>query len=258
MKRLFFAVVVMGLLFGSAALLCAQPDLVDADCAKCHPGEVTDVAGRGAAHKSAVGCLDCHIEHPPLGSEAIPACSMCHDPADQPHFALEDCGKCHYPHYPLEIDLASVGEVKTVCLTCHDTQGKELVTYPSKHSELDCVECHNEHGKFLTCNNCHDGHSEEMVYTDCLMCHQPHMPTVVHYEEKTPSSFCGSCHDAVAAKLVADTSKHHELSCTYCHKAEHKMVPECTSCHGVPHSKDIHSKFPSCLDCHSDPHALGD
>ncbi|MBW1678348.1 MAG: cytochrome C, partial [Deltaproteobacteria bacterium] len=157
------------------------------------------------------------------------------------HYALEDCASCHHPHYPLEMDFATIDEVKAVCLTCHSDQGQEMEAHPSEHAGLDCKECHMAHGEATECMECHDAHTEEMTYEGCLRCHKPHMPVEVTYGGDIPSSFCISCHNLIGKDLAGTTTKHHALRCVYCHENEHKAVLDCGICHGDPHSFDIHA-----------------
>jgi len=89
--------------------------LTDSDCIKCHESIVAKVDVRGQKHKTAVNCLDCHLEHPPAGNNAIPKCRMCHLPEDKPHYALNECIVCHDPHAPLKIELGEVVSVNPVC-----------------------------------------------------------------------------------------------------------------------------------------------
>ncbi len=245
----------------AAEIKPAANQLLNSDCVKCHPTEVQDVAARGAAHKTQVSCLECHAEHPPQGKNSIPRCSRCHDPGEKAHYQggreIANCTKCHHPHSPLEISFAGAGvEVNPVCVSCHDQQGEELKDYPSQHSQLSCAECHPQHATFKECLECHEPHSQTMTFNDCLRCHKPHMPTVVRYDEKTPSSLCASCHEKEDRMLAANRSKHHALVCAFCHKNQHKLIPECVTCHGKPHGSDLHRKFPKCLTCHQDAHDL--
>lgn len=240
-----------------AVVVNATPvPLVLKDCLKCHDEIVTDVSTQGARHNTEITCLDCHIEHPPKGIEVVPACSQCHDLAEKPHYRITDCLICHNPHHPLKIDLEKVPIVKPICITCHLDEGTQLTRYPSQHSELDCKECHLEHGQFLTCLECHEPHNELMDYADCLTCHKPHMPMVVKYPESIPSSHCTACHETEAKLLAGTTTSHNELSCAFCHKTQHKVIPRCTTCHGMPHAAVLHDKFPNCLKCHIDAHDL--
>jgi len=76
--------------------------LQNTDCIKCHKKEPATVERNGGLHKTAVGCLDCHTEHPPLGTKTIPQCAMCH--TGKLHYELENCLSCHSdPHEPLAL-----------------------------------------------------------------------------------------------------------------------------------------------------------
>jgi len=237
----------------------AGPILTVNDCLKCHVEVVRDVKTNGARHLTKVTCLDCHHEHPPAGTEVIPECSRCHNPQENRHFAVGKCAGCHDPHHPLKMDFSAAGnELIPVCLSCHQEPGVELAKYPSRHSQMSCAECHPQHGTFQECSTCHEAHGGvEMSYQDCRRCHKPHMPTLVKYDSSIPISFCAACHRKETGMLAENRTKHHALSCVYCHKNQHKVVPECEVCHGRPHGEGIHKKFASCLKCHVDAHALG-
>ncbi len=247
---------------GASAIAADMEALSNDDCVKCHISAVRDVDAHGAAH-GYMGCQDCHFEHPPMGENVIPACALCHAPADSEHYTLANCTGCHHPHHPLQIDFAALGEVKPACLSCHPAQGEEMQAHPSMHAELDCSACHMEHGlgagQFLNCLDCHSGHSAEMVVADCTKCHKAHSPVEVTYADDLPSVLCASCHGTVAADLAGSSKKHAELTCAYCHMGEHMNVTTCADCHGAaPHGKAMHAKFPNCVDCHVNPHALAE
>ncbi len=226
------------------------------DCQKCHVRELEEIASRGGKHKTAVTCLDCHLDHPPRGTQAIPQCSMCHAPADNVHFSAGNCLGCHPPHSPRDITFSGVGSTTAACASCHPHQGRQLEDYPSIHTLLDCKECHMQHGQFLKCQECHEPHVADMSYEDCLMCHQPHQPLRITYDSFVPSRFCSGCHPVEIAQLESNKSKHHDLLCVYCHKSQHKQVPLCLTCHGLIHNKEIHERFPDCNSCHDGPHTL--
>lgn len=250
---------VVCLTLGVLALAAASglaASLENSDCVKCHAPTVARVQSRGQEHQSAVGCLDCHLEHPPAGKKVIPECRMCHDPDSKPHYAVSGCLACHDPHAPRDIDLARAPVVKAVCSSCHTREGGQLDEYPSRHSELDCTECHTRHGSWLSCLDCHEAHSADMTYQTCLRCHQPHMPTVVKYDSNVPNNMCAGCHGDVVDTLAANRTKHHDLLCVYCHKFQHRLVPTCDTCHGLPHGTKMHKKYPDCRTCHFGPHAL--
>ncbi len=225
-------------------------------CASCHDETVNAVDERGGAHKS-VKCIDCHQQHPPAEKNVIPKCSLCHAPSDKPHYKVENCASCHYPHYPMEMDLSKADSVNSACVSCHPAQDKEMKAHPSEHAGLDCNECHVKHGESPSCMECHEPHTQGMTLNDCLRCHKPHMPLEIIYGEDIDPSFCLSCHKLVGEKMsTVSHTKHHELGCVYCHKNKHKSLLKCKACHGEPHKYDIHVKFPDCRTCHQDPHGL--
>lgn len=256
LDKILIGAFLLGWMFSLVAPGVSAIGLENADCAKCHETVVQEIEVGGAQHKAAVACLDCHLEHPPAGSQIIPECAMCHAPGSSPHYAVAGCAACHNPHAPLGTDFAKVGNVGPVCSSCHSNEGDQLSKYPSLHSELECTACHNQHGSWLSCLDCHDGHTCGMDSEDCLQCHQPHKPTVVRYGLGVPNNWCSGCHLEVFETLEANRTKHHDLSCVYCHKEQHKRVPLCETCHYHPHNKKLHNKFPDCRECHYGPHAL--
>ena len=237
---------------GPKASGAPQP-ISDAQCGNCHPQQPKTIAEKGSKHRTEVGCQDCHVEHPPAGTDAIPECSMCH--SDAPHYELENCGGCHTDaHAPLDITLE--GELTAPCLSCHAQQGQEVKDHPSAHTELPCNECHTKHGYVPVCMDCHEKHTTDMDFEACKACHPAHMPLVIAYSPDTPSHYCGACHEDALALLQANKTKHHDLACTTCHPDKHKAIEHCRDCHGVPHPERMIQKFPKCGDCHGIAHDL--
>ncbi|NOQ51010.1 MAG: hypothetical protein GQ578_02160 [Desulfuromonadaceae bacterium] len=225
-------------------------------CGACHAEEVENLRTQGGAHAEAIHCSECHQRHPPAAEGVIPACADCHDPGDSPHFKFDNCAACHNPHAPLEIDL-SVSPVKPVCLSCHTAPVRQMERHPSAHAEMDCNECHQQHGDFQECLECHSGHSTEMNYADCLRCHSPHAPDRLQFSSSgVKSELCGSCHHDQFAQLVDNRSLHAELECIFCHKRTHKAILTCDNCHGQPHDSSMHQQFEDCSKCHKGPHNL--
>ena len=78
----------------------------------------------------------------------------------------------------------------------------------------------------------------------------------------TPTQ-CGQCHESYFRNLKSDGGKH-RFECQGCHKSFHAynpvkgiaayqaLMPQCASCHNLPHGKAI----TDCANCHSDPHAI--
>lgn len=223
------------------------------DCDKCHQKEINDIAEAGLAHQTELTCTDCHKGHRPKSFENIPNCSLCH--VGNPHYQLQQCLICHRnPHRPLDIKLPKKAHHE--CLTCHEPQGIELATYPSYHSDLVCTDCHQRHGQLPPCMSCHKGHNQQMTEGVCQNCHQPHKPLEISYADSTPTSDCSGCHSDAAGQLASSTKKHRLLSCADCHRQKHKMIPQCTTCHGAPHADAMLEKFPDCGSCHGTAHDL--
>ncbi len=259
--RGFFIVLCAVLAYGASSVQAeVKPvPLSDSDCIKCHREEVKTVTGQESAHKNDIGCLDCHEGHPPPSKAVIPKCSKCHAPEESKHFSYDTCTKCHNPHAPLVIDLTSLAPARPVCITCHEKPGEQLAKYPSKHSDQDCTDCHQEHGlgegKSQTCLDCHEPHSDTMTNKDCTLCHEPHRPLYLRYG-KVPPALCAACHEEQKQALDSNVTRHSKLGCTYCHRHRHKAILQCEECHGKPHYKRMHKKFSDCKQCHGDPHAL--
>ncbi len=233
--------------------------LQDTDCIKCHSSEPAKINQNGGKHKTEIGCMDCHLEHLPLGTKTIPQCSMCHDPKSLGHFQLANCLGCHRnPHTPLDITVEDVPAVSVACKSCHSDKGEEFAKFPSKHTVKNCTFCHPaKHKQIKKCQECHKPHSGFMVYEDCLRCHKPHSPLNIVYADDTPSKYCGSCHDEIFQVLSKSKAKHATFTCAFCHKTKHPTVPNCNGCHKEPHDNAMMGSFNSdCLKCHKNPHDL--
>lgn len=249
----------LGLLLFCLVLPCSAlevPPLENEDCRICHTVEVKAIETAGGRHRDAVTCIDCHREHPPRGINAIPACSLCHATVAKAHYSVGDCMGCHPPHTPRKIAITTVSRVAVVCGSCHTGQAEEMFSYPSNHSVLDCKDCHQTHGEFLTCGECHEPHLESQTYSNCRQCHQPHSPLKVVYLNGLGNEHCVACHGQVGERLQQTTTKHRLLLCVYCHKSQHRRIPECETCHFRPHTSVIHEKYPDCASCHGGPHKL--
>jgi len=231
-------------------------ELLNTDCIKCHASVQAMVDSKGAKHKTAVTCTNCHRGHPPMVSKEkiIPLCSTCH--TGKPHYEIGGCNTCHSdPHAPLEMKLAA--NLTAPCLSCHPQQGKETKDHPSLHAKLFCTTCHKAHRDVPECLKCHQPHSTDMVNKDCTMCHPAHMPLMVAYGAEMPNKNCAACHKSISDTLSSVDTKHAKLACVFCHKEKHKYVPACESCHGAPHPAGMIKQFPKCNMCHISAHSLG-
>lgn len=252
----------VGVLLTAVIVLCGNVYAMDSKefalanvkCIVCHKQQPATIADKGEKHKTEVTCVECHLEHPPEGKNAVPKCSLCHN--GKSHYTLDDCAACHQDtHAPMDLKIA--GNVTEPCLTCHEKEGTQLKNHPSSHTDLACSECHTKHRFIPECTVCHEKHTSDMDFKACLSCHPVHTPLVVTYEQDTPSHYCVSCHSNAADFLDKNTTKHRNLSCVYCHRVKHKTVPTCISCkipHGEPHPAKMLAKYPECGDCHGTAH----
>jgi len=233
-----------------------EESLQNTDCEKCHIPQPLEIMTAGGKHGTSVTCQDCHQEHPPLGTQTIPECVMCHE--GERHFQLDNCLACHEnPHTPLKLNVADTPEVSKGCQSCHADKGNEFKQFPSRHAEQNCTLCHpGQHKVIEKCATCHKPHNDTMQYQDCLACHQPHSPLAINPGPETASGLCGSCHADELAMLAGNTTNHAKLTCAFCHQGKHPAVPACADCHAAPHSAGMLKNFPDCLQCHHDPHDL--
>ncbi|MBN1932096.1 MAG: hypothetical protein JW786_10870 [Desulfobacterales bacterium] len=223
-------------------------------CTSCHAETVTQVNARGAGHNK-FDCIGCHKQHPPSKEGVIPACALCHAPADKPHYGLKNCAACHHPHYPLEMDFAKIRIIKPACLSCHPEPGREMQIYPGKHVIMDCKICHEVHREATACMQCHDAHSDQMNTTDCTRCHKPHRPMAIQYDKVVPAALCASCHKDIVAQVNTRGAGHKNVGCNDCHRqhppAEEGVIPTCALCHAPPEKP--HYGLENCAACHH-PH----
>ncbi len=234
-------------------------------CTPCHGQAVSEVQTHGAAHQSALECLECHGDHPDAGCrkchsvhpqrQAISAssCTDCHQPAAKDHFAIGGCAACHPPHRPLQVDLAAFEPLAPACLSCHQAVGRDRREKPSAHAYMDCSQCHEKHVAHKNCQECHQPHAPQMSYGDCITCHRPHTPRQVAYPADLPQVLCTPCHAEPAKTLAAEGGPHGSaVSCAACHPAHppegKQTVASCRSCH--PRLQKRHYTVEPCLPCH--------
>ncbi len=226
-------------------------------CGTCHPTVYRTVKDNGARHRFA--CQKCHNvpeSHNPAtvsGKAPKPKCASCHD---RPHGQkVIMCTECHsLPHTPQK--LSKKAPITKFCFECHGSVRDKLATFVSKHTKIPCITCHTSHGFKPSCFTCHKPHQQGQSLSTCLACHPAHMPRQVQYGKDLPSEACGSCHAKTFATWNKGLSKHKKVSCATCHKDRHRMIPDCISCHGKPHTPTHHNRFPRCLTCHIDVHDI--
>ncbi|MCL7412370.1 MAG: hypothetical protein M8353_01970 [ANME-2 cluster archaeon] len=214
------------------------------ECDECHieASGYRSLEGRHADLK----CVYCHPEH-----TYVEACINCHGP-HRIHLIYENCLVCHPAHSPLDIDYTENVSNEN-CAACHERITTVLESSSTKHSTLLCTKCHSNHENIPECNSCHTPHAQNMTSTDCIECHPAHDPVVIEFPAGTRDGVCAVCHNAINSTLHESGTEHQELGCIYCHP-EHDYLPDCESCHGLPHEKAIHETYPRCMQCHIVPH----
>ncbi len=232
------------------------PRLEPQDCSKCHQEQSLAIKTQGKRHRSSISCIDCHKEHLPDGTDTIATCDRCHPPTRMKHFTVVGCRECHPPHTPQQIDYSDLPRATPACVSCHYQAAATMRDFPSDHAVIDCKSCHARHGEHDECLTCHAPHQEGETNAYCRRCHTPHKPLQITYGSDMSSGTCISCHEEQGEQLDNTPTKHQLLSCTYCHRNQHGLIPPCTSCHAQPHDESIHSRFEDCNDCHGGAHNL--
>lgn len=174
-----------------------------------------------------------------VGGSALPLCAST--------LTVEDCRKCHAA---ISQQVAAHGRGHRDAVSCRDCHKSHRPLVESNIPE--CSECHGHrpHLQITDCSACHPRKD------DCGSCHQPHEPLASTTGE-IALLHCRVCHSEAYELLQRSTSKHRELSCSYCH-AKHRQVPDCSECHGLPHTEGTHDMFPQCMICHSLAHDLSE
>jgi len=228
------------------------------ECARCHFSVFSQIKNEGGKHK--IDCVQCHTKYHAYNpnkqnwAEIMPKCQTCHGNIHGEKFA--GCAACHSnPHAP-KTQMAMTAEFAKVCGDCHAKVGQELQANPSKHTKVQCAQCHHQkHGYIPSCMECHKPHSQGQTVQECLACHPVHNPLKIAYPEATKNDICGGCHGPVYDKIRTTASKHGQVACAKCH-TKHRYIPKCEECHGKPHGDVVLKKFPNCLQCHVDVHDL--
>ena len=148
-------------------------------CYVCHEELDRDIKTFFTAHTE-LYCTGCH--HTRHGY--IPSCLECH----QPHkgtlpvpgiitandASLDQCLSCHPPHKALKVEYAD-DTPNTVCGFCHRKAYEMLDTNKTRHSALQCSQCHpGKHRTIKRCRECHNvPHPGTMVdnFRSCGQCH---------------------------------------------------------------------------------------
>jgi DmsE family decaheme c-type cytochrome len=193
----------------TAALEAARAEarVANSSCAGCHENEATDLdASRhhgGLAH--AVGCLDCHFEHPVgLDGERLASTTKAR------------CEDCH-PEAAAEFRLPFAHPLGTTigCTSCHAAHGLPPREQRRHEREEACVACHIEkRGPFVFP---HEGDKTQQ----CLSCHEPHgSPNRRLLTHADSRSLCFSCHEILEDVHVQNPGSIFR-ECLHCHTQVH-------------------------------------
>ncbi len=141
-------------------------------------------------------------------------------------------------------------------MECHPSQVALIEKGGSAHSGQTCADCHLAHRQAPQCDECHERHALSAAAPQCTACHQPHMPKPVVYSYSVPDRECASCHRRPFDLLRAGTTGHSRRTCVSCHKEKHGTLPDCATCHGLPHRLQGEALFDDCNECHRSAHDL--
>lgn len=151
-------------------------DRLTQNCASCHAGPTAELQQFPSKH-TMVACVDCHSE----SHGNIPSCFVCHE-GHYPEQPIESCLPCHPVHKPRQIAFTQNTELKT-CSGCHSGVYGVWAASQSKHAQVSCVACHEQHAMIPQCSQCHGEMPHNAAlhakFPDCLTCHlDPHDPPV--------------------------------------------------------------------------------
>jgi predicted CXXCH cytochrome family protein len=142
-------------------------------CSVCHLKEGAEMDKHPCIHNTEVGCTGCHADK----HGVRPTCFDCHEP----HVAGQtyaNCLECHAPHSAKNILHYAVETPNNVCGSCHDGIYNDLQQNHTKHTDVQCADCHLTHGQIPQCQRCHGephGKTVHQKFPDCLKCHlDPH------------------------------------------------------------------------------------
>jgi hypothetical protein len=218
-------------------------------------------------------------KYPLKGKHSETPCAKCHKDSDyHRHLAFERCADCHEDIHKGQFKARAAG---SDCASCHDEKGfkpalfdkethkKSAFPLEGKHTDVECVDCHEPKGKDavyitrkLSCPACHtDRHGGEFasVPTEnkCDACHSQN--------GFTPTTFTVNEHTDTKFNL---TGRHAFIQCAECHKlvapaAVTLPLPVLANMRPpLPLAKpflsgslrQFHFSSQTCETCHSDPH----
>ncbi len=224
-------------------------------CEACH--------GPGKAHVDAGGDPTKIINPKNLSESASSKiCMTCHMGQEHASFTrsahLENavgCTSCHDPHHAQVRETLLIKPQPTLCYGCHGSvRGDFSKPFHHKVNEgfIQCSDCHNEHGGFLTrqlrhspngdyvCFKCHADKQGPFTFEHipveaegCQMCHTPHGSTNPRLlRVATVNLLCMQCHTPTGDRPLSAAGN----------------VP------GIPGFHNQNRKYQACTMCHTQIH----
>lgn len=187
-----------------------------------------------------------------LTKDAPALCLDCHDPKDeglkkahhgQP-FAQADCLSCHDPHQSQKPKLAQYFQHNPFesgsCEVCHEAPADGKVVLTQKDVRSLCVTCHDKQAKEIeTAKVPHPG-----AQGDCTVCHSPHASAYDRLLRPDPVSVCENCH--------ADFAEMHKNKPVLHAAAFRDGCFTCHDGHGGDRTNLLRAEGNAlCLQCHS-------
>lgn len=164
----------MGLFGGDMKIVSteAKVSVSNTECVDCHEGKSAEMVAQGGKHVT-LSCEECHIGHPPEEQHSYTGCMECHEPHSG-EMDEQSCSLCHQAHTASEV-VYGYDVPSTYCSSCHKEAAYILASSRSKHSDIDCVRCHQEkHTDSSSCLFCHGGsHPDHVMKNEdiCASCH---------------------------------------------------------------------------------------
>ncbi|MBI3207776.1 MAG: DmsE family decaheme c-type cytochrome [Candidatus Solibacter usitatus] len=182
-------------------------------CLQCHMNQPTRVGAiRGGHARNQVACNSCHSVHKP-----------------KPRKIVTNCGTCHVAQL---------------------AQFQRPFRHKLQEGGIDCVDCHNPHGRLLT-NQLKDVSANE---PGCFKCHSDKRGPFSFEHAPMRTDGCQACHEAHGSANPRMLTRHEvRLVCLECHANLGSNLP---TVGGVPPS--LHDlrlpTFRNCTVCHVKVH----
>lgn len=245
-----------------AHLLAAKTTIGEVEahgCESCH--------GPGSAHVDAGGDVSKIVNPKKLTPEKVSVlCRRCHEAGDRSNFHRSEhlengvgCISCHSVHAAKEKSTLLALPAPTLCYGCH-TEIRAEFSRPFHHRVneglIQCSDCHNEHGGFLSDQLRSSADQNEV----CYKCHAEKRGPFVYEHLPVKTEGCTACHTPHGSTnpRLLNVSQVNIL-CLQCHTLSMGNVPSqppigpahnqaqrfqaCTMCHAFIHGSNFSEVF---------------